>query len=88
MTLRKQRKRSFVKIPVPAPAVEVSAPAAEMPQEITDGREDAQQAPDRKMRHSVMAHDPDALRRIVHEDPRVAEAVKLFNGTVIDMRVM
>jgi hypothetical protein len=35
-----------------------------------------------------MAHDPDALRRIVHEDPKVAEAVKLFNGTVIDMHVM
>ena len=35
-----------------------------------------------------MAHDPDALRRIVHEDPKVAEAVELFNGTVIDMHVM
>jgi hypothetical protein len=75
-------------VEAPAPVVEAPAPVAEMPQEFADAQEDVQQAPDRKMRHSVMAHDPDALRRIVHEDPKVAEAVKLFNGTVIDMHVM
>jgi len=47
-----------------------------------------QQALDRKVRHSVLAHDPDAMRRIVYEDPKVAEVVELFNGTVIDMHVM
>ena len=89
--------------PAPAPVVEASAPApapvVETPAQVSSGerdiasdfanqKEDIQQSPDRKVRHSVMAHDPDALRRIVHEDPKVAEAVKLFNGTVIDMHVM
>ena len=50
--------------------------------------DDVQQAPDRKVRHSVLAHNPDAMRRIVYEDPKVAEVVELFNGTVIDMHVM
>jgi len=50
--------------------------------------DDVQQALDRKVRHSVLAHDPDAMRRIVYEDPKVAEVVELFNGTVIDMHVM
>ena len=89
--------------PAPAPVVEAPAPAAapevETPAPVSSGerdiasdfanqKEDIQQSPDRKVRHSVMAHDPDALRRIVHEDPKVAEAVELFNGTVIDMHVM
>ena len=89
--------------PAPAPVVEAPAPApapeVETPVQVSSGerdiasdfanqKEDIQQSPDRKVRHSVMAHDPDALRRIVHEDPKVAEAVELFNGTVIDMHVM
>ena len=89
--------------PAPAPVVEapapVPAPVAEAPVPVSSGerdiasdianqKDDVQQSPDRKVRHSVMAHDPDALRRIVHEDPKVAEAVELFNGTVIDMHVM
>ena len=85
-----------VEAPAPAPA---PIPVVETPAQVSSGerdiasdfanqKEDIQQSPDRKVRHSVMAHDPDALRRIVHEDPKVAEAVELFNGTVIDMHVM
>ena len=83
-------------IPEPAPVVlseEPEAPASEAEKAtLSDGEftaeNDVQQSPDRKVRHSVLAHDPDALRRIVNEDPKVAEAVKLFKGTVIDMHVM
>ena len=95
-----QPEPESVPAPVPEPEVRSDAPA-DTPQETTlpagesdvasdiaNQGEDLQQAPDRKVRHSVMAHDPDALRRIVHEDPRVAEAVKLFDGKVIDMHVM
>ena len=91
-------------VETPAPAAEIAAPAAEVPEaaeevsaesasaentmaDVGDDR-DAQQAPDRKMRRSVMGHDPDALRRIVRENAKVAEAVRLFDGTVIDMHVM
>ena len=49
---------------------------------------DVLRAPDRKVRHSVINHDPDALRRVVREDPEVAEAVRIFEGKVIDMHVM
>jgi hypothetical protein len=56
--------------------------------DVVNEKDDVQQAPDRKMRRSVMGHDPDALRRIVLEDAKVAEAVRLFDGTVIDMHVM
>ena len=49
---------------------------------------DVHQAPDRKARHSVINRDPDALRRVVKEDPRVAEAVHIFEGRIIDMHVM
>ena len=76
-----------VEAPAPAPATERSG-EQDIASDIANQKEDVQQAPDRKVRHSVMAHDPDALRRIVHEDPKVAEAVELFNGTVIDMHVM
>ena len=78
--------------PAPAPVVETPAPVSsgerDIASDFANQKEDIQQSPDRKVRHSVMAHDPDALRRIVHEDPKVAEAVELFNGTVIDMHVM
>ena len=80
--------------PAPAAAAEeLDVPAAEPEKALfSDGEfsseNDVQQSPDRKVRHSVLAHDPDALRRIVNEDPKVAEAVKLFKGTVIDMHVM
>ena len=90
--------------PAPAPVVEApaSAPAPEAPADsgetseanentmadVVNEKDDVQQAPDRKMRRSVMGHDPDALRRIVLEDAKVAEAVRLFDGTVIDMHVM
>ena len=85
-----------VEVPAPAPApvpvVETPAPVSsgerDIASDFANQKEDIQQSPDRKVRHSVMAHDPDALRRIVHEDPKVAEAVELFNGTVIDMHVM
>ena len=86
---------------VPAPAAEetpvTEKKVFELPPEIADQavasdianqKDDVQQAPDRKVRRSVMGHDPDALRRIVYEDAKVAEAVELFNGTVIDMHVM
>jgi DNA polymerase-3 subunit gamma/tau len=86
---------------VPAPAAEETPvpekKVFELPPEIADQavasdianqKDDVQQAPDRKVRRSVMGHDPDALRRIVYEDAKVAEAVELFNGTVIDMHVM
>ena len=65
-----------------------SGEGTDLASDIANQGEDLQQAPDRKVRHSVMAHDPDALRRIVHEDPKVAEAVRLFDGKVIDMHVM
>ena len=66
----------------------LSGEGTDLASDIANQGEDLQQAPDRKVRHSVMAHDPDALRRIVHEDPKVAEAVRLFDGKVIDMHVM
>ena len=84
--------------PAAAPAPEAAAEEVETPSPnpkkalFSDGEftseNDVQQSPDRKVRHSVLAHDPEALRRIVNEDPKVAEAVKLFKGTVIDMHVM
>ena len=85
-----------VSMPEPEPVplteeIETPAPAGEkasLPEGEFSAENDVQQSPDRKVRHSVLAHDPDALRRIVNEDPKVAEAVKLFNGTVIDMHVM
>ena len=52
------------------------------------GECDVKQAPDRKVRNSVISRDPDALRRVQKEDPRVAEAVQIFEGTVVDMHVM
>ena len=66
----------------------VSAAPGGLPGEDLDAGEDIQQAPDRKVRHSVLANDPDALRRIAFEDPKVAEVIELFGGTVIDMHVM
>ena len=62
--------------------------AGNVSQDNIAGGDDLQQAPDRKMRHSVLADNPDALRRIAYEDPKVAEVIELFNGTVIDMHVM
>ena len=49
---------------------------------------DVKQAPDRKVRNSVINRDPEALRRVQKEDPRVAAAVQIFEGTVVDMHVM
>ena len=66
---------------------EVETPAADTKISLEE-KDDVRQAPDKKVRRSVINHDPDALRRIVREDPKVAEAVQLFEGTVIDMHVM
>ena len=63
-------------------------PAAETPAEQKPAEHDARQAPDRKVRQSVINQDPGALRRVVKEDPRVAQALQIFEGTVIDMHVM
>ena len=70
-------------------------PAAETPAEQKPDEHDARQAPDRKVRQSVINQDPGALRRVVKEDPRVvkedprvAQALQIFEGTVIDMHVM
>ena len=63
-------------------------PAAETPAEQKPDEHDARQAPDRKVRQSVINQDPGALRRVVREDPRVAQALQIFEGTVIDMHVM
>ena len=49
---------------------------------------DVLRAPDRKVRQSVINHDPDALRRVLKEDPKVADAVHIFEGRVIDLHVM
>ena len=48
---------------------------------------DVHQAPDRKARHSVVSHNPEALHRVLDEDPRVADAVKIFEGRIIDLHV-
>ncbi|MBQ7695716.1 MAG: DNA polymerase III subunit gamma/tau [Lentisphaeria bacterium] len=48
---------------------------------------DVHQAPDRKARHSVVAHNPEALRKVLEEDPRVADAVQIFEGRIIDLHV-
>ena len=90
--------------PAPAPSAPVSLPAdlseeeggggesSEAQDAVTTAQEaderDVHQAPDRKARHSVINRDPEALRRVVKEDPRVAAAVQIFEGRIIDMHVM
>ncbi|MDD3885974.1 MAG: hypothetical protein PHI35_03805, partial [Victivallaceae bacterium] len=58
-------------------AVKAELPAEEQPEE-------AELAPGRKVRHSIVNKDPQALNNAL-KDPVIAEIVDLFSGEVVDI---